>query len=522
MEKAPKITDVIIYCRVSSYQQVVNGHGLESQQIACEKYCRDNRLSVVKVFQEPGIKGDDDDRPAFEALIEYIKRTKKTYIVLVYDITRLARSVSIGLKYIDRIRKLDCRFLNVTQPTEDSPMGQMMDVLGLAFGELWKKTNRETVLSRMDAQLSKGRRMHGRPALWYQAKDGQYLPKEPNATIVRLAYERLASGELNRAEGNIRKFLVDKGFTDHKGRIQAPTRHQIYAMLSESVIMEASGKLLYKGKWINAVHPAIISTQLAQNVLAKLRERKGAKYQTGQGWRFPLRGFIRCVGCGHLMTASRPNGGAYEYYHCVQPTCEYYHKNTSASKVHAQFVELLERIVPTDEILQGAHAVFKRMWEERNEELAHDRRVWQQRVAFCDQEITSAVKQTHQNDNPAVRQALYKDIETRTQEKEELLAKLDGIKLSKSDFETISSRVLSFLKNPCTPWIEGDLAQRAMIQDLIFPHGLFYTPKLEFRNPEYALIFGLIEQLKGENVNLVDPSGFEPLTSCMPCKRSTS
>ena len=122
----------------------------------------------------------------------------------------------------------------------------------------------------------------------------------------------------------------------------------------------------------------------------------------------------------------------------------------------------------------------------------------------------------------AVRQALYKDIETRTQEKEELLAKLDSIKLSKSDFETISSRVLSFLKNPCTPWVEGDLAQRIMIQDLIFPHGLHYTPKMEFRNPEYALIFGLIEQLKGENVNLVDLSGFEPLASSLRTTRSTN
>jgi site-specific DNA recombinase len=47
----------VIYCRVSSQQQVTQGSGLESQETRCKNYAASKNYEVAAVFKEEGISG---------------------------------------------------------------------------------------------------------------------------------------------------------------------------------------------------------------------------------------------------------------------------------------------------------------------------------------------------------------------------------------------------------------------------------------------------------------------------------
>ncbi len=51
------ITKCLIYCRVSSQRQVIEGHGLDSQEQRCRIFANQNNYEVVKVFPDEGISG---------------------------------------------------------------------------------------------------------------------------------------------------------------------------------------------------------------------------------------------------------------------------------------------------------------------------------------------------------------------------------------------------------------------------------------------------------------------------------
>lgn len=84
----------VIYCRVSSDKHVEEGHGLSSQETRCREYARIKSYDVVGVYHEKGISGKLLDRVQMQAMLDFLKRSKKKqHIVVIDDISRLARSV---------------------------------------------------------------------------------------------------------------------------------------------------------------------------------------------------------------------------------------------------------------------------------------------------------------------------------------------------------------------------------------------------------------------------------------------
>ena len=59
----------VIYCRVSSQQQVTQGSGLDSQETRCRSYAASKKYEVVEVFKEEGVSGARLDRPALKNLL---------------------------------------------------------------------------------------------------------------------------------------------------------------------------------------------------------------------------------------------------------------------------------------------------------------------------------------------------------------------------------------------------------------------------------------------------------------------
>ena len=106
-----------------------------------------------------------------------------------------------------------------------------------------------------------------------------------------------------------------------------------------------------------------------------------------------------------------------------------------------------------------------------------------------------------------------------------------------SNLEKSLDAVLTHASKLNTMWDFADYNQKQQLQNLIFSYGMYHSKKKDTcRTNRVNAVFLCMSELAGilkENKNgkngfkttfpvLVENSGFEPLTSCMPCKRSTN
>ncbi len=165
----------IIYRRVSSKRQSEEGKSLEDQDAELEIYCKALGYQIIGNFEDAvsGRREKTDKRKGLEKAVNLACETKAT--VVVYDLNRLARSITVGMRIVERLR--DCganiivKSLGIDTAT---PAGEM--ILGVMFsiaqmeskniGEGVKRANRQTV-------KKKGYRTQGQQRFGWRIVDGE-------------------------------------------------------------------------------------------------------------------------------------------------------------------------------------------------------------------------------------------------------------------------------------------------------------------------------------------------------------
>lgn len=100
-------------------------------------------------------------------------------------------------------------------------------------------------------------------------------------------------------------------------------------------------------------------------------------------------------------------------------------------------------------------------------------------------------------------------------------ATLSGIPDREEDFESIIAFVEGYLRKPSDVWKEAKLDVQLKLQRFQFPLGLVFDGQ-EFGTKELACVFKTKEPFLALESPIVDPSGFEPLTSSLQKRRSTN
>lgn len=89
----PEPLTALIYCRVSSTKQKLEGSGLASQEHRCRQYAEGKGYAVEAVFPDDSSGGGDFmKRPGMRAMLAYLDAQKGTpYVVIFDDLKRFAR-----------------------------------------------------------------------------------------------------------------------------------------------------------------------------------------------------------------------------------------------------------------------------------------------------------------------------------------------------------------------------------------------------------------------------------------------
>jgi len=98
-----------VYLRISTLEQ---NEGMQLEAI--ERYCKVNEIKILKVFKDIGVSGAKESRPAFNSLLEAIRR-KEFDTIIVYKLDRIGRSLSHLVKLFEEFKAKSINFISATQ-----------------------------------------------------------------------------------------------------------------------------------------------------------------------------------------------------------------------------------------------------------------------------------------------------------------------------------------------------------------------------------------------------------------------
>lgn len=127
------------YIRVSSQEQAQNETSLERQRSYIQKYCELHGLELVDILCDKGKSGFKSSRRGFNEL-RNVCLSRKVTTVIVYDLSRLSRSVRCTLEFVEEvIIKNDISFISLQQKIDTStPSGKAFLAISAVFNQLYR------------------------------------------------------------------------------------------------------------------------------------------------------------------------------------------------------------------------------------------------------------------------------------------------------------------------------------------------------------------------------------------------
>lgn len=205
--------NVAIYARVSHTKQVTEGHGLDSQTTRCREFAERQGYNVAAVFTDE-MSGRVDKRPGMKAMTRFLKKkANNTRIVIIDDISRLARDMRAHLRIRDQIEAVGAVIECPNMEFGVSSGPQLIENMMAAVSQHHSQKNGETSFDRMRARLLSGYWVFRAP-IGYKYEDtfghGQLLVKdEPVASVLKEGLEGFSSGRF-ASQSELARFFESK------------------------------------------------------------------------------------------------------------------------------------------------------------------------------------------------------------------------------------------------------------------------------------------------------------------------
>mgnify|MGYP002869360665 CR=1 FL=1 len=75
----------IIYARVSSLEQELGGYSIPAQLDLLKDYCKNKNFKIEKIYTESMSAKETGQRPAYDEMIAFLRKNKKTQYHLIYE-----------------------------------------------------------------------------------------------------------------------------------------------------------------------------------------------------------------------------------------------------------------------------------------------------------------------------------------------------------------------------------------------------------------------------------------------------
>jgi site-specific DNA recombinase len=308
----------IIYTRVSTEEQKASGFSLDHQKKSLENFCANNGMQVIAHYQDD-FSAKNFNRPAWNALTEYVKTNKKNTDCVVFTrYDRFSRNLGEALTVMKTFRSWDIELISTEQQIDTNNLdSKLMLALNLILPEIENDKISQRTREGMREAKKQGC-WNGTAPLGYKnkrdEKEHSTLEMNEKAGLVRQAFELVATGLYSCEE--VRR-IINKTWE---------------TKICKQGFIDILNKIVYTGmifipKWkkeeaqiVPGLHEPIVSKELYYKVQDFLYgRRKQPKFHARISIQLPLRGHLKCPECGGNLTGSGSTGRKkikHWYYHC--------------------------------------------------------------------------------------------------------------------------------------------------------------------------------------------------------------
>ncbi len=505
----------VIYCRVSDTKQTIRGNGLGSQETRCRLYAEQRDYQVVEVFQDD-FTGATSNRPGMNALLAFLRRQKASHVVIIDDISRLARDVEAHAKLRRTIKKAGGYLTSPSMEFKDDPDARFVENVLASSAQHMREKNAEQTLNRMRARALQGYWSFWPPVGYRYEKvagHGKLLvPQEPLASIVREAFEGYASGRF-QTQAEVMRFLEARpefprpaGTIVRNNRITQLLTQWLYAGYFELPRWDIG---LTQGK-----HEPLISVETFQVVQERLKGIARVPARKDLHADFPLRGAVCCADCGHQLTGcwSKGSHASYAYYLCYTRGCPSKGKSIRKEKVEGEFSALLQRLQPTPHLFTLAHSLFRDLWDDRVATAKSRAKGLELELKKTEQSVALLVDKLIETDSATLSAVYENRIKALEEKKAELREGIDRCGRPAQSFDQTFRTAMGFLANPYKLWISERIEDRRAVLKLCFVDRLAYSRSDGFRTPLTSSPFRALSDFSDARERMARPKRFELLT----------
>ncbi len=283
-------------------------HSHEIQRRKVERYLEaKGLLASPERFEDTDRSGGKMSRPAFNRALEGVREGQLGGIA-VYHLSRFGRNTVGVLNLVHEFDERGAALVCLTPHIDTaSPEGRAMLTVFLAFYTLEREQAVTKARDNAEFKIERGESTGGTAPVGYQwdvlGKDsnggdivGWLVPKEPEASIVREAFSKFASGKIATA-GRVADFLNESGLRTSRGNLW--NGQTIRGFLSREAYI---GVRTYGKQRIENAHEPLIEAWLYRKV-QRMIAPKGPRAPRSHGEGHILgEGLVRCGKCGLAMT----------------------------------------------------------------------------------------------------------------------------------------------------------------------------------------------------------------------------
>jgi DNA invertase Pin-like site-specific DNA recombinase len=309
---------------VSTSEQI-KGHSIETQLEKCRQYADGQGWQVEAEYIDPGYSGTNDNRPAFQEMIE-AALAGLFQIIIVYSFDRLFRNMEHAVVYKSMLRRDEVQVCSVLEPIDDSPMSFIQEGIIDLFAAYYS-INLSAKIKGGLLKAVKGGQWPWKAPIGYERVDNWVEVSETGA-LIQQAFQEFSTGQYTLDQWADRAYrrLSIRSLSGKKltGKDWSRIFHNRFYM----------GVLEYSGVSAEGRHTPLVSEETfetVQQVLLTKSSNKGIR-----SYRFYLlRGLVWSNDSDSRMIGAVGKG--YKYYRSKQ--------NMGNGKRHYVRADVVERQV---------------------------------------------------------------------------------------------------------------------------------------------------------------------------------
>ena len=499
--KQPFSKRCVIYCRVSTKEQVEEGGSLGTQEKICTEYALKHGYDIGRVFIEKGESAKNADRTQLKELLAYCT-TKKNSIksVVIYKIDRLARNTDDYRQIRFVLKRHGVEIKSTSEFFEDNPAGRFQESILSSVAQFDNDVRTERSVNGMRDAMRDGRFVWKAPIGF----DNGIVNGKPNivpnqmASLVLMAFEEVAIGIIPSLE--IYRKSTKAGLLARNGK--AISQSHFYRMLSNELYM---GWINGLGERNNGVFTPIVSEELFANLQLALNKKMGRSIQYKKDTiDFPLRRFFYHP-IGRKLTGAWSQGRSKKYpYYRYHIAGHVYRKEN----IETIFKRYLEDFKLTNQQFKKLKEKICAVLESSVLDTQKDADRVSKNIQLLKEKQNTLIEK---NISGVISDHILKEqLEYIRSEIEIASASLvPPVDISKAEFERAISEAAEYLKSPSIAWEKAPLSAKLKLQWFNFPKGIIFNGE-NCRTTEIASVYTYFRDNLPFNSSLVTPPGIEP------------